>query len=148
MTLPQRVIVDQLKADGFSVEAMSKWNELKALAGDEALSERPSRHISCEEYRRAFQLFLEEAQPAAILELITENERNERMLLAACVDMGAIGEALGADMNSDGEELLSMVVDMKAENKRLREFLSGISKTSGDKCAVMGARELLKEFGE
>ncbi|GEM_PF-4468891 len=53
---------------------MSKWNELKALAGDEALSERPSRHISCEEYRRAFELFLEEAQPAAILGLIEEVE--------------------------------------------------------------------------
>lgn len=63
--------------------------------------------------------FIAAANPATILELIAENERNQRMLLAACVDMGAIGEALGADMNSDGEELLSMVVDMKAENERL-----------------------------
>lgn len=92
--------------------------------------------------------YLIAAQPSAILELIAENERNERMLLAACMDMGAIGEALGADMNSDGEELLSMVVDMKAENKRLRDFICHISRTSGDKGAVMGARELLKEFDE
>jgi hypothetical protein len=41
-----------------------------------------------------------------------------------------------------------MVVDIKAENKRLRGFLSDISKTSGDKGAVMGARQLLKEFGQ
>lgn len=88
------------------------------------------------------------AHPSNVLMLISESERDKRMLLAACMDMGAIGSALGADMNSDGEELLSMVIDMKAENKRLRDFLSDISKTSGDKGAVMGARQLLKEFGQ
>jgi chromosome segregation ATPase len=31
------------------------------------------------------------------------------------MEMGAIGNALGADMNSDGEEILSMVVDMQSE---------------------------------
>lgn len=97
---------------------------------------------------RAYAEFVLDATPQAVLLLISESERDKRMLLAACMDMGAIGSALGADMNSDGEELLSMVVDMKAENKRLREFLSDISKTSGDNGAVMGARQLLKEFGQ
>lgn len=97
---------------------------------------------------RAYAEFVLDATPQAVLLLISESERDKRMLLAACMDMGAIGSALGADMNSDGEELLSMVVDMKAENKRLREFLSDISKTSGDKGAVMGARQLLSEFGQ
>ncbi|MGH8388183.1 MAG: hypothetical protein ACRESJ_22305 [Pseudomonas sp.] len=86
--------------------------------------------------------------PELVLELIAELERNQRMLLAACMDLGAIGNALNADMNSDREEILSMVVDLKAESRRVRGFLSDISKTSGDKGAVMGARQLLKELGE
>lgn len=113
---------------------MSKYDELKRLAEAECISSELGS-------------FENPQLCAAILDLLAENERNQRMLLAACMDMGAIGEALGADMNSDGEELLSMVVDMKAQNERLREFLLHISKTSGDKGAVMGARELLKEFG-
>lgn len=59
--------------------------------------------------------------PDVLLELIADLKRNQRMLLAACMDMGAIGNALGADMNSDGEELLSMVVELKAENEALRK---------------------------
>ena len=85
---------------------MSKYDELKRLAEAECISSElgsfENPHLC-----------------AAILELIADNERNERMLLAACVDMGAIGEALGADMNSDGEEMLSMVVEMKAEREAL-----------------------------
>lgn len=131
---------------------MSKWNELKSWAEAVIGLNKTNQWdwvASVEDGRlgKTHTLFALAANPAAILELITENERNERMLLAACVDMGAIGEALGADMNSDGEELLSMVVDMKAENERLREFLLHISRTSGDKGAVLGACELLKEFG-
>lgn len=59
--------------------------------------------------------FIAAANPAAVLALIADLERHQRMLLAACMDMGAIGSALGADMNSDGEELLSLVVDMQGE---------------------------------
>ncbi|WP_397448155.1 hypothetical protein [Pseudomonas sp. NA-150] len=101
-------------------------------------------NVACPEVYRDF---IAAANPAAVLGMIADLERNQRMLLAACLDMGAIGSALGADMNSDGEELLSLVVDVKAENKRMRSFLSDISKTSGDKGAVMGARQVLKEFG-
>ncbi|KAA8563244.1 hypothetical protein FX985_03312 [Pseudomonas extremaustralis] len=37
-------------------------------------------------------------------------------------------------------------IDLKAQNDRMLEFLKDISRTSGDKGAVMGARQLLKEF--
>jgi len=97
---------------------MSKWNELKALAEKASLTDKPA-DMPFAELVGAYEGFKIECTPAAILELIADAERNERMLLAACMDMGAIGEALGADMNSDGEELLSMVVDMKAQNERL-----------------------------
>jgi hypothetical protein len=92
--------------------------------------------------------FVAAASPKAVLGLIKDSERNQRMLLAACLDLGAIGEALGADMNSDGDEILGIVVDLKAQNSRLLSFLSDISKTSGDNGSVMVARELLKEFGQ
>lgn len=61
-----------------------------------------------------------------VLELITEYERSQRMLLAACMDLGAIGNALGADMNADGDELLGMVVELKAERDNLRKDRDGL----------------------
>lgn len=91
--------------------------------------------------------YIAAADPVTVLALIAEVERSQRMLLAACVDMGAIGNALKADMNADGDELLGMVIDLKAQNSRMLGWLKDISKTSGDKGAVMGARQLLKEFG-
>lgn len=48
-----------------------------------------------------------------------------------------------------GEKTVEEVaLELLAENKRLRDFLSDISRTSGDKGTVMGARQLLKEFGQ
>lgn len=90
--------------------------------------------------------YIAAADPVTVLALIADLERNQRMLLAACVDMGAIGNALKANMNADGDELLGMVIDLKAQNSRMLGWLKDISKTSGDKGAVMGARQLLKEF--
>lgn len=52
--------------------------------------------------------------------LLKEVERGQRMLLAACMDLGAIGNALNADMNADGDELLGMVNELKADNDALR----------------------------
>lgn len=75
-------------------------------------------------------------------------ESHKRMLLAAACDMGAIGEALKADMDDDGDALLGTVIDLKAQNTRMLEWLKDISRTSGDKGAVIGARQLLKEFGQ
>lgn len=100
------------------------------------------------EEMRALQQFHEEVDPETVLTMIADLERNQRMLLAACMDMGAIGKALKADMNADGDDLLGMVVDLKAQNTRMLEWLKDISRTSGDKGAVMGARQLLKEFAE
>jgi regulator of replication initiation timing len=53
----------------------------------------------------------------------------------------ALGEFLGE------KTVEEVALELLAENKRLRDFLSDISKTSGDKGAVMGARQLLEEFG-
>lgn len=36
---------------------------------------------------------------------------------------------------------------LKAENEKMRSLLAEVSRTSGDKWAVMAARNLLKEFG-
>ncbi|KAA8563228.1 hypothetical protein FX985_03296 [Pseudomonas extremaustralis] len=88
------------------------------------------------------------ASPAAILALIKDLDSHKRMLLAAVCDLGAIGEALKSDMDDDGDALLGMVIDLKAQNTRMLEWLKDISRTSGDKGAVMGARQLLKEFAE
>ena len=46
------------------------------------------------------------------------------------------------------ESVLCTVIDVKAQNTRMLEWLKDISRTSGDKGAVMGARQLLKEFAE
>jgi hypothetical protein len=62
--------------------------------------------------------------PDAVLALIAELERNKRMLLAACMEMGAIGSALDADMNADGDEILGLAVALKAENEALKARLS------------------------
>jgi hypothetical protein len=98
--------------------------------------------------------FIAAANPAAVSEMIKEVERGQRMLVAACQDLGAIGEALGADMDDDGDALLGMVNDLKqnylaardrknsitalkAENKALQEdlvtFKGGIS-ALGEAC--------------
>ena len=78
------------------------------------------------EEMRALQQFHEEVDPEVVLSLIADLERNQRMLLAACMAMGAIGNALNADMNDDGDALLGMVVDLKAERDRLREDRDGL----------------------
>ena len=100
------------------------------------------------EEMRALQQFHEEVSPETVLALIKDLESHKRMLLAAACDLGAIGEALKSDMDDDGDALLGMVIDLKAQNTRMLEWLKDISRTSGDKGAVMGARQLLKEFAE
>ncbi|MNJ32579.1 hypothetical protein D3C77_272460 [compost metagenome] len=75
-------------------------------------------------------------------------ESHKRMLLAAACDLGAIGQALNSNMDADGDELLGMLIDLKSKNTRMLGWIDDISRTSVDKCAVMGARQLLKEFGQ
>lgn len=98
---------------------MPDYNELKQLAEACHPSSGADRMVAGIRFQNA-------ATPQAVLALIAELERNQRMLLAACMDMGAIGNALGADMNADGDELLGMVVELKAERDRLREDRDGM----------------------
>ena len=125
---------------------MSDYTDLQKAA--EYAAQDVTKFADEGEEMRALQQFHEEVDPETVLTMIADLERNQRMLLAACMDMGAIGKALKADMNADGDDLLGMVVDLKAQNTRMLEWLKDISRTSGDKGAVMGARQLLKEFSE
>ncbi|MGY3644161.1 hypothetical protein [Pseudomonas sp. PK-RTE-24] len=122
-------------------------------------AEAASYRADCADWKRnteALQEFLgEKTVEEVALELLADTEAlrkdlesHKRMLLAAVCDLGAIGEALKSDMDADGDELLGMVVDLKAQNTRMLGWLKDISRTSGDKGAVMGARQLLKEFGQ
>jgi len=122
-------------------------------------AEAASYRADCADWKRnteALQEFLGERTVEEVaLELLADTEvirkdleSHKRMLLAAVCDLGAIGEALKSDMDADGDELLGMVVDLKAQNTRMLGWLKDISRTSGDKGAVMGARQLLKEFGQ
>ncbi|QTH12490.1 hypothetical protein C4C32_18050 [Pseudomonas corrugata] len=63
-----------------------------------------------------------------------------------CADWQSNTEALQEFLGSKTVE--EVALELLAENKRLRDFLSDISNTSGDKGAVTGARQLLKEFGQ
>lgn len=95
---------------------MTDYTELKRLA--EAAKNDCGDYVALNDYGMA-------VPPAVVLELIADLERNQRMLLAACVDMGAIGNALNADMNSDGEELLSLIVDLKADLDKEKALSKG-----------------------
>ncbi|MCU7216616.1 hypothetical protein [Pseudomonas sp. VE 196-7] len=122
-------------------------------------AEAASFRADCADWKRnteALQEFLgEKTVEEVALDLLADTEAirkdlesHKRMLLAAVCDLGAIGEALKSDMDADGDELLGMVIDLKAQNTRMLGWLEDISRTSGDKGAVMGARQLLKEFAE
>ncbi|QHD05514.1 hypothetical protein [Pseudomonas sp. R76] len=125
---------------------MNDYTELKKAA--EYAAQDVTKFADEGEEMRALQQFHEEVDPETVLALIKDLESHKRMLLAAACDLGAIGEALKSDMDADGDELLGMVIDLKAQNTRMLEWLKDISRTSGDKGAVMGARQLLKEFAE
>ena len=60
------------------------------------------------------------ANPAAVLELTKDLKRNQRMLLAAVCQLGEINTALGADMDSDCDELIGMIADLKSEISGLK----------------------------
>lgn len=125
---------------------MSDYTELQKAA--EYAAQDTIKFADEDEEMRALQQFHEEVSPETVLALIKDLESHKRMLLAAACDLGAIGEALKSDMDDDGDALLGMVIDLKAQNTRMLEWLKDISRTSGDKGAVMGARQLLKEFAE
>lgn len=53
-------------------------------------------------------------------------ESHKRMLLAAACDIGAIGEALGADMDDDGDAIKGLAIELRQDKKRL-DWLDGKS---------------------
>lgn len=132
--------------------AMTDYTELKRLA--EAAKTEEARVIKLAASGHGWEALPAQAafrcvtSPEAVLALIKDLESHKRMLLAAACDIGAIGEALKADMDDDGDALLGIVINLKAQNTRMLGWLKDISRTSGDKGAVMGARQLLKEFAE
>lgn len=99
--------------------------KLKEICGDEALSETTSRYITTSEYREAFEAFVEEVSPAAVLELIAENERfkAERDQLRAEVERRARNEIRLGDLYSTTEKHL---IASGIENDRLREEVEAL----------------------
>lgn len=47
-------------------------------------------------------------------------ESHKRMLLAACVGFGAVGEALGADSEDDASEIEGLAVELRKDAERYR----------------------------
>ncbi|MCZ9636855.1 MULTISPECIES: hypothetical protein [Pseudomonas putida group] len=54
---------------------------------------------------------------------------HKRMLLAAACDIGAIGEALGADMDDDGSAIEGLAQEMAKDAERL-DFLESLARSS------------------
>lgn len=68
----------------------------------------------------AWLAFVTQATPSAILALLKDQEPHKRMLLAAACDIGAIGEALGADMDDDGSEIEGLATELRRDAERYR----------------------------
>lgn len=88
---------------------MTDYTELKRLA-EEVNNSFPSKE----------DVWSMVCTPTVALELIADLERHQRMLVSACMSMGAIGESLGVDMDSDGDEMLGMVAELKAERDQFK----------------------------
>lgn len=87
--------------------------------------------------------------PAGVMvELINELESNKRMLLSACMQMGAIGNALDADMNADGDELLGIVNDLQAEARELRKDAQRLDWLDGQYSPVIDGQTASDPEGE
>lgn len=55
-------------------------------------------------------------------------ESHKRMLLAAACDLGAIGEALGAEMDDDGSELEGIATQLRKDAERLQSATAFVQK--------------------
>lgn len=75
---------------------------------------------SIESERDVCVAYVAAANPAAVLELIKDLKQNQRMLLSAVCQLGEINTALGADMDSDCDELIGMIADLKSEISGLK----------------------------
>ena len=81
--------------------------------------------------------------------LKAENEKLRESPLKQALDAmtSAAANHLASEAKGCIEKGLVETIDrLKAENEKLRRLLAEISRTSGDKWAVMAARNLLKEF--
>ena len=110
--------------------------------------------------------FSMQAGPAVVLALIEEIERlteevklddkiiaERNRLLDTIPQCAAHGQCVPyaiqwvKDAQTDLAVLREVVDNLKLDNEKMRSFLAEVSRTSGDKWAVMAARNLLKEFG-
>lgn len=55
-------------------------------------------------------------------------ESHKRMLLSAACDLGAIGEALGAEMDDDGSELEGIATELRKDAERLQSATALVQK--------------------
>ncbi|GEM_PF-4750117 len=62
-------------------------------------------------------------------QLSKELESHKRMLLAAACDIGAIGKALGADMDDDGSAIEGLAQERSKDSERL-DFLESLARSS------------------
>lgn len=69
--------------------------------------------------------FIAAANPTAVMVLLAEIEQlskdlesHKRMLLNAAISMGAIGEAMGAEMDDDVSELEGLAIDLRKDAGR------------------------------
>ena len=102
-------------------------------------AEAASYRADCADWKRnteALDDFLGEKTVGEVaLELLSENEAlrkdlesHKRMLLSAACGLGAIGEALGAEMDDDASELEGLALELRKNAERyqwLREARSG-----------------------
>jgi uncharacterized Zn finger protein (UPF0148 family) len=82
--------------------------------------------------------------------LRAENEKLRQSPLKQALDAiaGAAANHLASEAKGCFEKgLIETIERLKAQNEKMRSFLVEVSRTSGDKWAVMAARNLLKEFG-
>lgn len=91
--------------------------------------------------------------PPTILDLFAQIERLERKnanqseSIREYQDLTMGGDVSLGMLKADIRVAAGERDQLKVENERMRCFLAEVSRTSGDKWAVMAARNLLKEFG-
>lgn len=106
--------------------------------------------VRTDEQCRANAAFIAAANPATVLALLAEIERLSQSPFQQVV--GGIAAAVARHLAQEAKGCLEkglaeQIEQIEAESEKMRRFLAEVSRTSGDKWAVMAARNLLKEFG-
>lgn len=103
---------------------MSDYSKLKQLA--EASIQAWEKHSKADSHEfhdawcKADTEFSAAAREEVVLALIADLERHQRMLLAAACDIGAIGQAMGADSEDDGSDLEGLAAELRKDAERYR----------------------------